>query len=105
MKHKLLWITTITLLVIHLLIQYIFIHPYNLSDSIAIVSFVVDLFSNIILVTIIGAILGALTALVPSQEKTYKERFSSTFPKSTSLVLIIFIGASILIYYIMSFNR
>ncbi len=101
MKQKPLWIITIILLVIHLLIQNIFIHRYNYSDTLDIISFVIDLFSNIIIVVILGGLLAALTAFVPSNQKTYNERFMKTFPKSLSVVLLILIGIFIWIYYMM----
>ena len=54
-------------------------------------TFGIDLFSNLILVGIFGTGLGALTALIPFRQKSFKEKFKTTFPLSTSIVLLVLV--------------
>ena len=98
MKQKTLWITTFTLLIAHLCLQYIVIRYYSLSNIADIVSFIVDLVGNIFAVVLLGGILGLLLALVPFQQKNYKQRFMYTFPISLSVILPILLIAFLYVY-------
>jgi hypothetical protein len=54
-------------------------------------AFGIDLFSNLILIGIFGAGLGALIALIPFRQKHFKEKFKTTFPLLTSILLLVLI--------------
>ncbi len=92
MTPKKLWIFSIILLIGHLIIQYVFYVKTDLTESLGIMTFGIDLFSNLILVAIFGAGLGALTALIPFKQKNFKEKFKTTFPLLTSVVLIVLVS-------------
>jgi len=92
MTPKKLWIISFILLIGHVIIQYIFLLKTDLTESLGILTFLIDLFSNLLLVGILGSGLGALTALAPFRQMSFKEKFKSTFPLFTSVVLIVFVS-------------
>ena len=92
MTPKKLWIISIIFLLGHLIIQYVFFVRADLSESVGRMTFGIDLVSNLILVGIFGACLGALTALIPYRHKNFKQKFKTTFPLSTSIVLLVLVS-------------
>jgi hypothetical protein len=92
MTQKKLWTISIILLLGHLIIQYVFYVKTGLTVSLGIMTFTIDLFSDLILVGICGSGLGALIALIPFRQKNFKEKFKTTFPLLTSIVLIVLVS-------------
>jgi hypothetical protein len=92
MTSKKLWIISFILLIGHVIIQYIFLLKTDLTESLGILTFLIDLFSNLMLVGILGFGLGALTALVPFRQMSFNEKFKTTFPLFTSVVLIVLVS-------------
>lgn len=95
MTPKKLWIICAIFLLIHLIIQNVFYLKNDLTDGFGLMILGVDLFSNLIMVGILGTVLGALIALVPFRQKKFKEKFKTSFPLLTSVVLLILISACI----------
>ena len=85
------WIIAISLLVIHLLIQYVFYLKIDFSNSNGIILFLIDIFSNLGLITLFGAGLGALFALIPIEGKCYSQKLKTTFPLLISILLFLLI--------------
>lgn len=92
MTTKRLWTISIILFTVHLIIQYVFYIKTDLTDSLGIFIFGIDLFSNIIVIVMFGAGLGALTALIPFRKKNFKDKFKTTLPLLTSIVLLVLIS-------------
>ena len=92
MTSKKFWIISILLLIGHLILQYVFYVKTDLTEVLGLITFAIDLFSNLILIGILGAGLGTLTALIPFGQQSFKEKFKTTFPLSTSVVLIVLIS-------------
>ncbi len=75
-----------------MIIQFAFSVKTDPSESLDIMTLGFDLFSNLILVAILGAALGALTALIPYKQKKFNEKFKTTFPLSTAVVLVVLVS-------------
>lgn len=89
---KKLWIISLILLFGHLIIQYVFYVKTDLAESLGVMNFAIELFSNLILVVMFGSGLGAIIALIPFKQKNFKEKFKTTFPLLTSIVLIVLVS-------------
>jgi hypothetical protein len=91
MKPKTIWIISAILLLADLAIQYLAYIKVDLSDSLGLFGFLLDIFSNLFLIIAIGAILGLLFGLIPYKEKSFKEKFKTTLPLGISTILIVLI--------------
>jgi hypothetical protein len=88
MTPKKLWVISLILLAVHLAIQYIFFQNFSLINRSGILHFGINLFTNLAIVFTIGAVLGTVLAFIPFRQKFFGEKFKTTFPLFTSIVLL-----------------
>jgi len=87
-----LWIFVILLLIGHLILQYLFYLKVDLTTTSGKISFLTDLFSNLALIILLGVALGALAALIPFRQKRYWDKFRTTLPLLTLIILWILVS-------------
>jgi hypothetical protein len=89
MRNKIPWIITGILLVALSIMQFNLQSKYQLIEQNGFTFYLIDFASNIMLVSIFGAIIGSLIALIPYKNLNFKQKFKVTFLSTTSLGLLL----------------
>ncbi|MDQ3047571.1 MAG: hypothetical protein M3R27_08500 [Bacteroidota bacterium] len=87
------WLITSLLLAIHIVVQYVFYFRSDLESGIGIISFLVDLASNLFLLAVVAGLLATLLSFIPYKDRMFSDKLARLFPVGISVILLILIAA------------